>query len=205
MSTKPRPGATKPKGSKPSKIQHPDSRVAAQQVRKAVRKDRLADLRSKAKSKTSTRLEFYAFIHARLGPESATLTLPEMHTILHAWVSRHDAEISAEHAARRKGRPKSAKEVRLEEVRLREQENYKSGIEIPDLTDTETVAKFRQWDLKSLGYAHLLRFVRISTSNRDVAVLSRPPTATGHEEMENMAEEDDDEAPQLLEVEMDES
>ncbi|KAJ7066711.1 hypothetical protein C8F01DRAFT_980969 [Mycena amicta] len=211
MSSKPK--VTTTKGRKPEKIhvyftsgalraiwtnqrQHPDSRVATQRLRRGIRNERMADLRSKAKSKASTRLEFYAFMYGRVPPdsESSTLSLPEMHVILQAWVSRHEPDISAEQAARRKGRPKSVREMRLEEARLREHENYRTGIEVPDLTDADTLARFRKWDFKSLGYAHLLRFVRISSLQPDVAVLSRPPTATGHE----AAEMDDDEAPQLI-------
>ncbi|KAF7309730.1 hypothetical protein MIND_00344800 [Mycena indigotica] len=186
------------KGRKPEKIQHPDSRVAAQHVRRAARKDRLADLRSKAKSKAATRLEFYSFIQSRLPPDSTYLSLPEIHAILAVWVSRHGAEISLEQTARRKGRPKSAKETKLEEVQLREVENYKTGVEIPDLTDRDMLQKFRQWDMKSLGYAHTLRFIRVSSLQQDMAVVSRPPTATGHEA-------NDDEAPQLLDDQMDET
>ena len=42
-------------------------------------------------------------------------------------MTRHDDELAEEKAARRKGRPKSVKEVRLEEIKLRESEEYRTG------------------------------------------------------------------------------
>jgi hypothetical protein len=70
--------------------------------------------------------------------------------------------------------------------------------EIPDLTDAPTLERFRKWDVSSLGYAHLLRFARISSALPDVLVPSRAPTAGPEGEEEG---EDDDEAPDLMEVE----
>ena len=57
------------------------------------------------------------------------LTLPELHELVSdVWLTRHDAELEEERAARRKGRPKSTKERKLEEVKLREAEEYRTGM-----------------------------------------------------------------------------
>jgi translation machinery-associated protein 16 len=57
------------------------------------------------------------------------LTLPELHELVSdVWLTRHDAELEEERAARRKGRPKSTKEQKLEEVKLREEEEYRTGM-----------------------------------------------------------------------------
>jgi len=57
------------------------------------------------------------------------LTLPELHELVaDVWLTRHDAELEEERAARRKGRPKSTKERKLEEAKLREAEEYRTGI-----------------------------------------------------------------------------
>ncbi|KAF8216418.1 hypothetical protein K438DRAFT_1925583 [Mycena galopus ATCC 62051] len=219
---------TAQKGGKPAKkekVFHPDSRKAGQLARKALRKGKLGNLRTKRSQKASSMLELYAFFHAALPPpptsnsEGSTteseltreaagleptevLTLPELHTLARAWVARHDGALAEEQAARRKGRPKSAKEMRIEELKLREQEIYRTGMEIPDLTDAPTLARFRKWDVKSLGYAHLLRFARISSALPDVLVQSRAPTAgaDGGDEGEEMDDEDGDEAPELLDA-----
>jgi translation machinery-associated protein 16 len=57
------------------------------------------------------------------------LTLPELHELVaDVWLTRHDAELEEERAARRKGRPKSTKEQKLEQVQLREAEEYRTGM-----------------------------------------------------------------------------
>ncbi|KAJ6518725.1 hypothetical protein C8R45DRAFT_3778 [Mycena sanguinolenta] len=206
------------KGGKPKKekVHHPDSRKAGQLARKALRKGKLGNLRTKRSQKASSMLELYAFFHAALPPPSAVsvsatvpidgaetkveeaeeaLTLPALHVLAQAWVARNDAALAEEQAARRKGRPKSAKEMRIEELRLREQEIYRTGMEIPDLTDPTTLARFRKWDVKSLGYAHLLRFARISSALPDVLVQSRAPAASAEDE-----EDEEEEAPELLDA-----
>jgi Translation machinery-associated protein 16 len=60
---------------------------------------------------------------------SAVLTLPELHDLVaNVWLTRHDAELEAERTARRKGRPKSTKEQKLEETKLCEAEEYRTGM-----------------------------------------------------------------------------
>jgi Translation machinery-associated protein 16 len=60
---------------------------------------------------------------------SAVLTLSELHDLIaNVWLTRHDAELEAEREARRKGRPKSTKEQKLEETKLREAEEYRTGM-----------------------------------------------------------------------------
>ncbi|KAJ7115890.1 hypothetical protein C8R44DRAFT_793578 [Mycena epipterygia] len=194
------------KAVKKEKVFHPDSRKAGQLARNALRKGKLGNLRTKRHKKAHSMLELYAFFHSALppapavAPESDALTLPQLHTIAQAWLARHETALAAEQAARRKGRPKSLLEVRIEERRLREQETYRTGMEIPDLTDPTTLARFRKWDVTSIGYAHLLRFVRISSELPDVIVFSRAPTAGAEPDADGDAEDDDDddEAPQLL-------
>lgn len=71
--------------------------------------------------------DFYGFFYHSLPTEGA-LTLQELHGIVaNVWLARHDEELEAERAARRKGRPKSLKESKLEEVKLRESEEYRTG------------------------------------------------------------------------------
>ncbi|KAJ7634077.1 hypothetical protein DFH06DRAFT_1221017 [Mycena polygramma] len=204
----PKPKAPQ-KGGKPAKkekVYHPDSRKAGQLARNALRKGKLGNLRKKSTKKASSLLDLYAFFHAALppapevvdagAPPTEALTLPELHNIARAWVARHDEALKEEQAARRKGRPKSGKEVRIEEMRLREEETYRTGMELPDLTDPPTLERFRKWDVSSLGYAHLLRFVRISSELPDVIALSRAPAPSAAEAEEE--DDDDDEAPELL-------
>ncbi|KAJ7623276.1 hypothetical protein FB45DRAFT_925145 [Roridomyces roridus] len=204
-------GGNKP--GKKEKVFHPDSRKAGQLARNALRKGKLGNLRTKRTKKASTLLEMYKFFHAALPPpimedsENEALTLPQLHMISQAWVARNDEVLAEERATRRPGRPKSAREMRIEEVRLREQETYRTGMEVPDLTDAPTLARFRKWDVGSIGYAHLLRFVRISSAQPDVIVFARAPTAgtDGIQNAEDDSDDEDEQAPDLLDAEMDET
>jgi translation machinery-associated protein 16 len=74
--------------------------------------------------------DFYGFFFHAIPEERATvLTLPELHELVSdVWLTRHDAELEEERAARRKGRPKSTKEEKLEQVKLLEAEEYRTGM-----------------------------------------------------------------------------
>lgn len=64
--------------------------------------------------------------------------MPELHELVaDVWLTRHDAELEEERAARRKGRPKSTKECKLEELKLREAEEYRTGLGESHLTHPE--------------------------------------------------------------------
>lgn len=102
------------------------------------------------------------------------LTLPELHELVaDVWLTRNDAELEEERAERRKGRPKSTKECRLEELKLREVEEYRTGLEVPDLTHRENVALYRTWDQREVAFVQMLRFVRISSTKPELAVVSK--------------------------------
>jgi translation machinery-associated protein 16 len=126
-------------------------------------------------------------------PEGGVLTLGELHDIIKdVWLIRHDVELEAEQAARRKGRPKSPKEMKLEEIKLREAEEYRTGMgkmhgnfifykpltklcaEVVDLTHAPTVKLFRGWDQREFAYIQMLRFIRISSSNPLEFTVSKP-------------------------------
>lgn len=57
------------------------------------------------------------------------MTLEELHELVRdVWLTRHDDELATEQASRRKGRPKSKKELHLEDVKSRELEEYRKGL-----------------------------------------------------------------------------
>ncbi|KAG6891222.1 hypothetical protein C0995_008474 [Termitomyces sp. Mi166 len=177
---------------KKEKVFHPSSRKADQLARKALRKGKLGNLASKRSQKHNSLgtlftnrgrpfflteggiVDFYGFFFQAL-PEEGVLTLPELHSLVRdVWLPRFNEELEQERAARRKGRPKSATEVRLEEIKLREAEEYRTGMEVIDLTHPATVELFRRWDQKEAAYIQLLRFVRITSTDPDIVVVSRP-------------------------------
>jgi len=121
------------------------------------------------------------------------LTLDELHLIIRdIWLPRHDKDLEQERTKRRKGRPKSIKEMQIEELKVREAEEYRTGfgsshlehlgellahfftIEVPDLTHEVNVELFRGWDQKEGGYLQMLRYIRISSTDPENIVVSRP-------------------------------
>jgi translation machinery-associated protein 16 len=46
--------------------------------------------------------------------------------------------------------------------------------EVPDLTHPENVALYRTWDQREVAFVQLLRFIRISSTEPDTAIVSRP-------------------------------
>jgi translation machinery-associated protein 16 len=62
-------------------------------------------------------------------PETGIFSLEELHSVVRdVWLTRHDADLEHERAARRKGRPKSTKEIKLEDIKFRESETYRTGM-----------------------------------------------------------------------------
>lgn len=139
-------------GGKKEKVFHPQSRKAGQLVRTQLRKGKLFDQAKERNKKLGSQgnsclfqtkridlnvcaASVYSFFYHALPPEGE-LSLEELHFVVRdIWLPRFDQEIEAEKASRRKGRPKSVKEQKLEEQKLRETEGYRTGIgEYPRLS-----------------------------------------------------------------------
>jgi len=200
--------AAKPQ--KREKLFHPQSRKADQLVRAQHRKSKLADLARSRIKKFGTQADLYGFFYPAI-PAEGVLTLEDLHTIIRdVWLPRLDSELEEERVARRKGRPKSVKEQKIEELQLRESEEYRTGLEVIDLTSSPNVELFRKWDQKEVAYVQQLRFIRVSSSNPEaftVSKLGKHPSLlqpTLNEHMSDTAltqgmSVDDDEVPLLLE------
>jgi len=159
---------------KKEKLFHPHSRKAGQLERAKLRKGKLAVASTKRSRKTIEKVDRVQFFYHYLPTTAPSLSLSELHSIVrNIWLTRHDSELEVEQAARRKGRPKSTRETKLLEIKLQDQEEYRTGIELPDLTHPPTVELFRQWKNGDAAYLSLLRFVRISSEHPDVATIAR--------------------------------
>ncbi|KAJ3571818.1 hypothetical protein NP233_g3492 [Leucocoprinus birnbaumii] len=159
---------------KKEKVFHPASRKAGQLARKSLRKGKLGNLSSKRAQKHHVRADIYGFFFHAL-PEEGVLSLDELHALIRdVWLARHDEELEQEQAARRKGRPKSVKETKLEDMKLVESEEYRTGLEVLDLTHPVNVHLLRQWNQKEVAYVEQLRHIRIFSQQPDEIVVSRP-------------------------------
>jgi translation machinery-associated protein 16 len=138
----------------------------------------------------------YTFFFYAMPPEG-TMSLKDMHDLIRdVWLARHDQELQTEQAARRKGRPKSMREMKLEEINLQESEEYRTGIgnflplfgwnlprlmkivfdpvvEVIDLTHEANVELFRRWDGSEAAYVQQLRHIRISGMHPDSKQISK--------------------------------
>ena len=73
-------------------------------------------------------VDVLGFFHSAIPPEGELL-LDELHLIVRdIWLTRHDKDLEQERAKRRKGRPKSVKEMQIEEMKVREAEEYRTGL-----------------------------------------------------------------------------
>ncbi|KAF9005954.1 hypothetical protein BDQ17DRAFT_1352459 [Cyathus striatus] len=159
---------------KKEKIHHPASRKAGQLARHALRKGKMGNLATKRTQKHDSMVDVYGFFYHAM-PEEGALSLEELHQVVrNVWLARFDDELESEKAARRKGRPKSLKEMKMEEMKLREVEEYRTGLEVIDLTHPVNTTLFRRWDQKEAAYIQQLRFIRIFSSDPQTVVVSRP-------------------------------
>lgn len=134
----------KPVGKKKEKIFHPQSRKAGQLVRASLRKEKLQAIMAKRGQRllslglsfslrscpylTPPPVDTYRFYHQCL-PDDGVLTLEELHCIVRdIWLARFDEQLEAEQTSRRKGRPKSATQMKMEEIKLRDTDEYRTGL-----------------------------------------------------------------------------
>ncbi|KAF8637622.1 hypothetical protein AX17_002691 [Amanita inopinata Kibby_2008] len=61
----------------------------------------------------------------------------------------------------------------MEEIKLREAEEYRTGFEVLDLTHGPNADLFGIWDQKEVAYVEQLRFIRINSTDPSMAVVSR--------------------------------
>ncbi|TDL23776.1 hypothetical protein BD410DRAFT_150051 [Rickenella mellea] len=165
----------KEKKEKNEKVFHPNSRKAGQIERSQLRRSKLTGAASKRLKHNGSEIDKFVFFFHSIPPEQEAMTLEELHMLIKdVWLTRHDIELEEERAARRKGRPKSAKEMKYEAIKITEAEEYRTGLEVPDLTHPVNVEIFRRWDQRELAFIQLLRFIRISSENPAAAVVSKP-------------------------------
>jgi hypothetical protein len=132
------------------KTLHPKSRKLAQLKRHGIRERSLSKRAfSYACSKINPLVERWTWFQTWLLQEGADLVhleKPEIDALVHSYLSRWDEDISQLESERRKNRPRSAQEERLRVLRQMELEQASpngGGLEIPDMTDAESVSALR--------------------------------------------------------------
>jgi translation machinery-associated protein 16 len=71
----------------------------------------------------------YVFFFHAIPDDKDALSLEELHAIIKdVWLTRLDSQLEEERQSRRKGRPKTTKEVKLETLKEVELEEYRTGM-----------------------------------------------------------------------------
>ncbi|KAG8894064.1 hypothetical protein FRB99_001546, partial [Tulasnella sp. 403] len=163
------------KSSPKEKVFHPQSRKAAQLERAHLRKNKLGDAKTKRSRIQVEKIDRFVFFQHALPSDVESLSLSEVHEIIQdIWLHRHDKQLAEEQGRRRKGEPRSAKEDKILAQIEMEKEEYRTGLEIPDLTDPPTVEVLRKWEDGDPNYLPLLRLVMVYSDDPDKATLTRP-------------------------------
>lgn len=162
---------------------HPKSRHAFQKARVMLRQRRLNEakhVRDRQKSAKGTAASLTAvdriMTFVLLLPEDKS-HLPDLYAfhdfITTFYLGRHDEELAMLRKEQRPGRPKSKRLMELEDLQAAEQQEYREGIDVPDLCNETNVALLREWkgDPQAIP---LFRFVRISSSDRDLCRIVQP-------------------------------
>ncbi|CCU98933.1 unnamed protein product [Malassezia sympodialis ATCC 42132] len=162
---------------------HPKSRHAFQKARVMLRQRRLNEakhVRDRQKSAKVDRIMTFVL----LLPDEKT-HLPDLYAfhdfITTFYLGRHDEELAMLRQEQRPGRPKSKRLMELEDLYAAEQQEYREGMDVPDLCNETNVTLLRAWkgDPQAIP---LFRFVRISSTDRD---LCRVVQAGTHKQLQN--------------------
>lgn len=116
------------------------------------------------------------FAHA-VDDAATSVSLADLHTLVRAYICRHDEPIREHEKERRPGRPKVKGQERLEQERDAERQEYIEGYRafprpsfrrtgftertvLPDMTDEQTVKDLRYWRDKLRGKAAFIPRIR---------------------------------------------
>ncbi|KAI9273643.1 translation machinery-associated protein 16 [Sporodiniella umbellata] len=125
---------------------HPYSRKAHQLSRVYQRREKMAK-KEKQKSVNPIGDRWLWFRYA-MDEDKTVITRPEIHDLIEIYLARNDEELEELENSRNKGHrtPKTPRQDLLEALKLREANEYISGLELPDLTNGKVVKLLREWD-----------------------------------------------------------
>ncbi|KAM0752983.1 hypothetical protein T439DRAFT_323599 [Meredithblackwellia eburnea MCA 4105] len=129
---------------------HPNSRRAKQLQRVQLR-DKKLQLKNKVRRSTEiSKVDRHVYFVQALPQESSSISLPELHQLVHDYIARNDQEaqeLATERESRawRKKEGKSKRELEIDQQKKEELSEYRAGFVLPDLTLATNVFLCRQW------------------------------------------------------------
>lgn len=149
---------------------HPYSRKAHQISRVHQRKEKLA---KKESQKSNPMGERWIWFRYAFEEDKTVATKAELHELIEQYLERHDEEIAQLEQDRSKGhkKPKTPRQDQLEALKISETNEYKSGLELPDMTNGKTLKLLREWDgdKNSMPRMTTLRLQKPSGEEKNVA------------------------------------
>ncbi|OQO07995.1 hypothetical protein B0A48_06788 [Cryoendolithus antarcticus] len=154
----------KKKGAKASAL-HEFSRDA-RRLRRAGNRDEKVSRSNKIQRMSNNQwTERTAFFRDQLPDVLHPFETAEIQHLIEEYLARHDEELAELRRERREGRPKSTRQVQLEQAVDVERKEYVSGYWMPDLQDFESLQKMEAWNGEWTGLANL-RFARVDSEGR---------------------------------------
>ncbi|ORX94457.1 translation machinery-associated protein 16 [Clohesyomyces aquaticus] len=120
--------------------------------------NRLASVREKQNRPYLIRVKFFQTAAAE---HITSFSLSDIQNVINTYLHRDDEELASLKADRRAGRPPSTRETLLKQHQATEQNEYESGIWLPDMEDGENLKFLSEWNGKWTSLS-TLKFVRIS-------------------------------------------
>lgn len=142
---------------------HIKGRKFKQLNRATLRDQKLTARKAKAHEQREKEVQDFKFIQEAINnrKEQETFTLDEMKLFIESFLSRYDEELTRLRKERRPGRPATSRQQILEEKVKYDEQIYKTGYRIPDLSDKDTVEKLKNWNGSSGGLT-IMKFIRVS-------------------------------------------
>jgi len=125
-----------------------------------------------------TRAQYFrdvSLLHTQDTSSPAVISTETIQEAISQYINRNSDELTRIKAERRPGRPPSTREDLLTNMLRQEEDEYKSGFEIPDLQDVKNVEALQEWTGEWNTMMSRVKFVRVA---RDGGVVSVPNKVT---------------------------
>ncbi|QSL64475.1 hypothetical protein MERGE_001776 [Pneumocystis wakefieldiae] len=139
---------------------HPRSRKARQIQRSIDREDRLKKERKIREKRRDIQVSRSIYFKSVVELENIKkLSLEELNKLIERYIHRNDSKMEDSSSSDLHPRHSSKKEA-LKQVFYNEQDEYKNGFYVPDLTDQENVLALKNWT-GNYNDLHTLKFILV--------------------------------------------
>ncbi|KAJ1980520.1 translation machinery-associated protein 16 [Dimargaris cristalligena] len=155
---------------------HPYSRKARQIQRSLLRHDKFVEGRSSRLGLQNKSSERYLWFRYAMDDAKKSLSKAEVHELVQMYIERNDGEIEKLLSERRKGQPMPKNIEVLKMIKKSTDDEYRSGLKLPDLTHIATVEYLRDWNGDMNGIANM-KFI-IMTKPKPTTADSAPSSTS---------------------------